>query len=183
MTQSNSETKPVVADTGSASKATFLEELRPELLHRIFEYTLPHSLIFSFSQLGHTDHDAWTLFAAKGKHTRCLVANRSTLRDWCGERCGICADEHDCKLDVAENVRTQLLHVSKTIASEARGESHYPRSWNSQSQSVLTCHGLCLSQERFLSTLPGNHTNPSSSSHQSSLVLSACPIESISYAT
>lgn len=129
MAQSNSEIKSVVADNGSASKATFLEELPPELLHRIFEYTLPHSLTFSFSQLGHTDHDVWTLFAAKGKHARCLVANRPTFRDWYGERCGVCADEHDCKHDdVAENVRTELLYVSKTIVNEARGQSHYPRS-------------------------------------------------------
>jgi hypothetical protein len=132
-----------VPTTAHDSKASLFEQLPPELLHRVFDYTIPHGLTFSFEQSrSAVDNTTWTLFAARGKHApRALVHKLSTKilaphRRGTDERtmhidetiyrCGVCEKAYRCEYELRpEDVCSELalLHVNKALAREVRGES------------------------------------------------------------
>lgn len=143
---------------------SFLEDLPPELLRRIFEYTLPQDLTFSFEQARPAKDGSplWTLFAAKGKHARAVITNG--LPYGYLDYCEICATVNCIHDDVAKDMHTGLLNVNKDIASEARGTLTRPSPTHSkagtskpQPCSFAKTHSSYISAQRRTTPCPSSH--------------------------
>jgi hypothetical protein len=117
--------EPVITDSSLDGRASFLEELPPELLHRIFEYTLPHGFTFNFRREG----DSWDVFAARGNHIQWVIGKKPTghYRTRKGRRfndaCTVCVPATDCKEIISQDeMQMELLFVNKAFAREAKGK-------------------------------------------------------------
>ena len=110
-----------------------MEDLPPEFLRRVLEYTFPRGLTSSSK---HFEYNAslWTVQAALGNHKPVPIANEQPVLNKTGyldfqpaelDSCQVCsgACEHT---DVREDMHTALLYINKAIASEARDTSCEP---------------------------------------------------------
>lgn len=158
---------PLVTATAPGNKVSLLEQLPPELLHRILEYVLPYGLTFTFEKSRPVaDNSIWILFAARGKHAPRAIANKPSTIVHAPHRnrtagysigqvvygCDVCEHPYDCEYELRpEDVCTELalLYVDKAIAREARGESQNNASQMHQLQSVLTRASFHFQQEHL----------------------------------
>lgn len=95
---------------------SYLNDLPPELLRRILEFTLPQGLTFTF------------FYTRKGRGTRILMAKEIRMsiggykRAFYKSRCNSCAIGKSCdNTDRVFHLTTPLFHVNKKLSSEARG--------------------------------------------------------------
>jgi hypothetical protein len=116
----------LVANGSLVNRVSFLEELPPELLHRILEYTLPHGFTFNFRRAG----NRWDIFAARGNHTQWVIGRKPTgqYRTRKGrlynDACTVCKSAPNCNETISQDeMQMGLLLVNKAFAKEARGES------------------------------------------------------------
>ena len=118
--------EPVLVNSSLDNRASFLEELPPELLRRIFEYTLPHGFTFSFERVA----DSWCVLAARGKHTQWVLSKNpegfyrtKNRRRVIHDACTVCNPATDCKeIIYQDEMQMVLFFVNKAFAKEARGE-------------------------------------------------------------
>lgn len=118
----------IVANGSLVNKVSFLEELPPELLHRIFEYALPHGFTFSFRHIGGDNFD---LLAARGNHTQWVIGSPkgcySSRHDcWYNDTCTVCESAPDCEETISrDEMKMGILLGNKAFAQEARGETPF----------------------------------------------------------
>lgn len=96
-----------------------LDELPPELLRLICEYTLPQGLVFT-SQNRHppwAKSPSWHICAAEPRHSPHPVYCARPLPI----RCKLCPTP--CPIhDFAHEMQTALLYVNKALSTEGRGK-------------------------------------------------------------
>ena len=121
------------ASAGAWIERSPMEDLPPECLRRVLEYTFPRGLTSTSKQFKYNT-SLWTVQAALGNHKPVPIANGQLVLNKTGyldfqpaelDSCQVCsgACEHT---DVREDMHTALLYINKAIASEARGTSCEP---------------------------------------------------------
>ena len=117
----------IITDGSLINKVSFLEELPPELLHRIFEYTLPRGFIFSFRRA----NDSWDVLASRGNHTQWVIGKEPSAGFYpsrngrrYNDACIVCESAPECTETISQDeIQMSLLFVNKAFAKEARGET------------------------------------------------------------
>lgn len=175
----------IVANGSLVNRVSFLEELPPELLHRILEYTLPHGFTFSFRRVD----DSWDIFAARGNHTQWVIGKENSgcypfrnCRPY-NDACTVCKSAPNCNETISQDeMQMGLLLVKKAFAKEARGETPLQCLSNTEAVETHMSQRRCLPTTPFVSISRMMHTIRFHSNHRSSLVRLVCHIASISCA-